>query len=665
MRPTLDRSRSTWRWIFVLLIAAPALSLAALGLRTVRLDRVEWEQQLRERQVQTARLVDAEIGARLSDLEVGLQIAPLSPSWPSVPSPASRRLFSLDSDGTVTFLRERVYFPDPAKSAHAVSVQPSVATAAMIVEAQEAEARGKYDDARRLLQRIATATPALADWARWAAARLRHAGGDAMALRALASVDWSASDERTPNGLPVALIAGAYVGRLAPGEQARCRPLLAESLRALRSGRWLLSFAERSFYDGELQRLLKDVDGEQAATGPLDPQLADLAALEPVLRRATPGQRVAVGRTGDGPEGKATLLLWSRSDSSDADRWVGMALSNVEIRALIDGAVGPLLAPDTFTVAFRDAAGHRTWQQAPGEFVPVYVHSLRSIPGWDLSFSKPRDPAGLSQRRVLWFGLILVLVSMLGAGLWMTVRTRQEELALARRQSEFVAAVSHEFKSPLTSIRLYMERLASGRAGLTESADYYLAVEQETARLERLVNRLLDSQQSQEGLKTYALQRASISEAAQLAIDRLQRQAEAKGVRLELRAHDDRAELLCDSGAVADAIENLVENAIKYSPEGSVVAIATTADPNAVRVDVQDQGIGIDAQDLPRIFDKFFRGRRGDAADVRGTGLGLSLVKAIVDGHGGSIAVTSTPGSGSCFSVTLPRRHDASSEATS
>jgi len=105
---------------------------------------------------------------------------------------------------------------------------------------------------------------------------------------------------------------------------------------------------------------------------------------------------------------------------------------------------------------------------------------------------------------------------------------------------------------------------------------------------------------------------------------------------------------------MTEAIENLLDNAIKYSPPGTTVRVAVRVVENRVCVDVCDQGIGIERQDLPHIFEKFYRGRRGDQQDVKGAGLGLTLVKATVEAHGGVIDVADTPGGGSRFCVWLP-----------
>ena len=253
------------------------------------------------------------------------------------------------------------------------------------------------------------------------------------------------------------------------------------------------------------------------------------------------------------------------------------------------------------------------------------------------------------------YGFVLLPMLMLAVGLVMTVRVIRQEVALNALQSKFIAAVSHELKSPLTGIRLLMERMAGGRLKAPEETrEYYAAIARETDRLESLVSRLLESQAIQSDRRKYDFAPASLDEIAGSAIQRLRPQAEAKGIRLAAQADAGVPDLPLDKAAIGDAIENLLDNAIKYSPPDSEVSIHIHSAGNEARVEVSDQGIGIEKSDIPRIFDPFFRGRRGDMKSVKGTGLGLALVKAAAAAHGGDVEVSSAPNRGSRFTLRLP-----------
>jgi two-component system phosphate regulon sensor histidine kinase PhoR len=168
------------------------------------------------------------------------------------------------------------------------------------------------------------------------------------------------------------------------------------------------------------------------------------------------------------------------------------------------------------------------------------------------------------------------------------------------------------------------------------------------------VNRLLEAQQIEAGHRQYAFTSESLESVAQEVVAHLAPIAEARGIRIDIQVEGDTPSVRIDRAAIADAIENLVENAIKYSRNGTRVALRIHADGERVCVEVADQGIGIERDELSRIFDKFYRARRGDLQSVRGTGLGLALVKAAAEAHGGVVDVESEPGVGSRFSLKLP-----------
>ncbi|MEK7753893.1 MAG: HAMP domain-containing sensor histidine kinase [Acidobacteriota bacterium] len=633
-----------WWWVFGLLIAAPALILAALGLRAVRAERIEREQQLRERQAQVARLADAALGNALARVESELRL---------VRAPAETVLdlpvLWLDRRGILAFPADKVYFGEfGRRPATLVSAAWSPATAALVAEAQAAEAQQRSGDAIALYRRIGSAEPRLRPWAEVSVARVGLRSGESAARAVLAEARWVRSQALTPSGLPVALLACASVRELPPEHQAAFAPVLERTLESLRAGQWWLSYEERRFHDEELRR-------EMARAGvslPEDARLEELAAIERAVRRSPPSRRGQVTRGYEREEQRGLLVLWSPSGD---DAWVGVAVPQPRLVALIEAALKPVLGGQPFGGAVRDGLGHVLWTALPVNAQLGGTHELRSVSGWEISFDAPPDRGWTDQQRLLWYGFIALLVMMLMAGLAMTARVVRRELELGRLQSEFLAGVSHEFKSPLAAIRLLLERIAGGRLRAPEAAgEYCAAIGRETERLERLVNRILEAQQIQAGRREYSFALTSIIEVARSVIEGLRPRAEAKGVALELTTEDRVPELELDPAAIGDALENLVDNAIKYSPSGARVAVSVGAERGQVRVEVCDQGIGIEPADLPHIFDKFYRGRRGAEQSVHGTGLGLALVKAAVEAHGGTIEAASAPGQGSRFTVRLP-----------
>lgn len=645
----------SWWWGFGLLICAPALVLALLGLRATRAERIEREDHLRGQRTQFARLADASISTLVGELENDLRRADNNQAGAQPAGAlADLPLCSMDRRGLLVFPRERVYVDESGTGLEPNTANPQwpPGVEQLIERAQAAEAQRRTGEAISIYRRIIDTEPKLGDWGKLCVARIRHQSGDAAAKRALVDPSLGNSEAVTPMGLPVALIACAYAEQLPVEARADFIPLIEQTLASLRRGQWWLSYDARVFYDRELRAQLESASAGKRSDD--DAHLDELAAITRIVHKSPPSRRDVATRSFERDEHGAFLILWLPSDRNP-DVWMGTAVAQHRLRSLLDGDLSSLLSGLPGKASIRDSEGNTIWGSIVGDSPASLPESLRSLPGWEMAFSGAAFTGWIDQRLLLWYGFIALLVVMLVVGLAMTVRVVRREAELARMQNEFVAGVSHEFKSPITGIRLLMERLSGGRLRGPETAgEYQRKIDRELDRLERHVDRLLEAQKLQEGRKEYHFAPASLFEIAQTAINDLRAGAEAKGIALESQAEGDIPPLELDKAAITDAMENLIGNAIKYSPSGSRVVVTVHATDHEVCADVVDQGVGIDPADQRRIFDRFYRGRRGDRHDVHGTGLGLALVKATVEAHGGTIEVTSAPGEGSRFSVRLP-----------
>jgi signal transduction histidine kinase len=268
------------------------------------------------------------------------------------------------------------------------------------------------------------------------------------------------------------------------------------------------------------------------------------------------------------------------------------------------------------------------------------------------------DPASESgrastRRFLLLAGLAAVSLLVAGGGtlVW---RATARELAVARLQSDFVSAVSHEFRTPLTSLRHLTELLEDGVVTNEDARrEYYSLLSQETRRLHRLVEALLNFARMETGRYHFRLERADPSRLAVDVIEELKRESLADGFAIELRA---AAGLICliDQESLALAIWNLLENAVKYSGQCRTIRVGVERQGNLAAISVRDGGLGIAPREKKAIFEKFVRGDAARTSETKGTGLGLALVRRIVDGHGGTIEVESAPGRGSTFTIVLP-----------
>jgi signal transduction histidine kinase len=262
--------------------------------------------------------------------------------------------------------------------------------------------------------------------------------------------------------------------------------------------------------------------------------------------------------------------------------------------------------------------------------------------------------AGRARRGVLIGGLVLAFGLMLTAsyGLY---RITTRELLLARQQSDFVAAVSHEFRTPLTSMRHLTELLVTRSITSEErKSHYYGLLAHETERLHRMVESLLSFGRIDAGAHAWRLEPVDVCGLVSTLVDEFRGDARGRPVRVEIDA--GLPAIQADSEALSRALWNLLENAAKYSEPDAEIRIFARRIGDSVLLGVQDNGVGIPASEQTRVFQKFVRGDEARRAGVRGVGIGLALVTRIMEAHGGSVRLESEVGRGSTFTLVIPCR---------
>jgi len=237
-----------------------------------------------------------------------------------------------------------------------------------------------------------------------------------------------------------------------------------------------------------------------------------------------------------------------------------------------------------------------------------------------------------------------------------TLRDVTEQRHLDRLRDALIATVSHELRTPLTSIIGYLELLGTGPAELSaEDAGYLEVVARNAIRLQRMVEDLLFLAQLDAGSFSLDLGDANLVELAGEAIEAARPAAEAKKLTLTLE-HDQPAVVNADANRIGQALDNLISNAIKFTPDGGKVQLLIENRDNAYALHVTDTGYGIPDSEQQRMFERFFRSTTASAHNVPGTGLGLTIAKTIIDRHGGSIGFASTEGQGTTFTISLPKQ---------
>lgn len=241
--------------------------------------------------------------------------------------------------------------------------------------------------------------------------------------------------------------------------------------------------------------------------------------------------------------------------------------------------------------------------------------------------------------------------------------TQQKEID--RMKTELVSMVAHELRSPLTSISGFSELLLDPDLSREQQEEYAGIILKESNRLGDLINKFLDISRIESGRIQPKKGALDFTETVEMVIGNNSFLASRKGIDVEVHAPEEPADVWADSGMMEQVVLNLFSNAVKYSPEKSRIDILIRQNENEVTAEFHDQGYGIPRNALGKIFEKFFRVTEHEAVRANtGTGLGLALVKQIIDLHGGRIAVESEIGKGSVFTLSLPKAQIAQLEAT-
>jgi signal transduction histidine kinase len=655
-------------------VLLPGLVLAAIGLGTLREDRSLVDQQVRGQLDSAAARVREGLSRELTRWDdavagVGRSLPAQAGPQLSLPPLIQRALDAPGSGALVITSTSGTVVTPPGALAYALAVpgpierpKPARLAAAERKEYREHDAPRAIDAYRAL---SASPDPALRAAGLAGLARvLRNAGRREEALAAYTRLQ---GEGRTPVGvLPARLIALDARCEMAEEDRAAAdlARLSAELYGALVEGRWMLEKERYTFYAGRAEKWYAASAATPAAIDSLRQREAEkvalttaadrwLAASRDVTRSGAAHSATAVG-------GRVMFAFAIRAtDESTALLVLGpAAISNV---------LGP--------TAFRDGLGEDLrgeWLATDGEAV---YRSSAETPSTDAGalvgradwkdgdqFWRirvwPKDPDApfrtVRTRRNLYVALVVLACASLVAGTALTFRTLRRDLAVSQLKSQFVSAVSHEFRSPLAGIRQLSDMLVRGRVpDKDKRAQYYLMIRRESDRLSRLVENVLDFARMEDGRREYRFDPIDTAEWLGEVASDFQDTLAAGQRTLAVSIQDGLPGISGDRTALTTAVQNLLDNAAKYSPESPTVWLEAAEDGERVAIRVRDQGVGIPKDEQPRVFDRFYRGR--ELADVvKGTGLGLSLVQHIVRAHGGSVELQSRPGEGSTFTILLP-----------
>jgi len=327
---------------------------------------------------------------------------------------------------------------------------------------------------------------------------------------------------------------------------------------------------------------------------------------------------------------------------------------------LIAGTIRPLIASHSPTMAatITDEKSRVLYSNAAPKNGYLLVTSLdRPFSNWTAAVGlKDTNLDELARDSFLHSAgtTVLVLVFLLG-GIALTIRATDREARLAQAKSTFVANVSHELKTPLSLISLFSEILELGRVNNeAKKAEYYGIIRHESGRLNKTIDNILDFSRIEAGRKTYELANGDIAEVINNVLSTHRYQIINSGFDIQTDIEPDLPSVLIDRDAIAQAISNLLDNAIKYSGKVKQISITARSLGSELSIVIADHGVGIPRAEQAKVFEKFYRVGNGLVHDVKGSGLGLSLVKHIIEAHKGTISVESDVGKGTRFTILLP-----------
>lgn len=253
---------------------------------------------------------------------------------------------------------------------------------------------------------------------------------------------------------------------------------------------------------------------------------------------------------------------------------------------------------------------------------------------------------------VVGLGIYLLLIAGIAAILLSAIRSKR----FAQRQIDFVSSVSHEFRTPLAVIYSAGENLADGVAkDDAQVSKYGQLIKGEGKKLSGMVEQILEFAGAASGRRNYNFEPTEISVLVEQALAQCGPLIEANGFSVEKDLASDLPKVSADRAALLNALQNLIANSVKYSDGSKWIRVSATNGSGTVKISVEDRGIGVAPDELRHIFEPFYRGKEVVDAQISGNGLGLNLVKRIVEAHGGKISATSKPGRGSTFTIELPQ----------
>jgi signal transduction histidine kinase/tetratricopeptide (TPR) repeat protein len=644
--------------MFLSITSVLAAALGWLGWQLLQQERELLRQRVQERVESAADLITAALQRDLSVLEQNLtDLANMTGEERTGEArmfarslPGDSALLLIDSGGAEPLPGDRLLFHPYLPPAQ--EPPPALFNVSEACEFQ----RQDYSGAIKALEHLARSVDPQVRAAAWLrlARNYRKIGHWQEAVRAYGEL--RALGPVTVGGLPAELLARDALCSLL--EERRDEKQLKEEASTLHAdlgrGLWKIGEATYAYYSSQAR--------QRMGASAVDSSRGDTLALSEATKvvweewqRFRRGEAVAGGRRQQRFAGRPVLLVWR----SSGDRMTALLGGAGFLESAWLRAVDQVLVSHGARLSLIDADGQPAWGNPAmdGSRASLRIASTTRLP-WTVQISALPDPAlnenQSAPRRLLAAGFCLMVLLVL-SGSYFIGRAVTKEIQVAQQQSDFVAAVSHEFRTPLTSLCQFTELLVKGRVASEEDRlRFYGVLSRESQRLRRLVEGLLNFGRMQAGVLEYRFENLDPLALVGQVVAEFEEEGNAREHRIGWHATDAIPAIHADREALGCVLWNLLDNAVKYSPDQPEVQIQIGRAEGRVSIAVCDLGIGIARDEREGIFNKFSRGAAAKALHVRGTGIGLAMARQIIRDHGGEIALQSEPGKGSTFTLLLP-----------
>ena len=515
----------------------------------------------------------------------------------------------------------------------------------------------------------------------------RSSGNPDRAIQTYKQIVSDYQDESSPDGIPFVMIAMYQIGTMFSdkGKMWDGIETYLELYKNLLEPKWSISRIQFFYY---LKKVKDELDSLKQSIGikNIEENHADrwtefeqiekkslerMAAIETIaqkilsifMTRKTDSENISgtfthlSEKTGNEP-----LLI--SYESLDNQSIFGFSIDNECLeKEILPSILEKMSLREGFIVQIADEEGkvmageEISQQKSPGPQLSYSRDFEENFPPWTVkiyqALPSEADRQFSLRRNIYVLSVVVVIVAILFGGI-LAIRSTAKELRLAKLKSEFVSTVSHEFRTPLTSIRYLAELLQRGRVKEeSKKQHYYESITHESERLSRLIENILDFSKIEAGMKEYKFEETDVAEMCRDIVSRFKEQVAPQDFTIESEIPEELPKIFADREALSRALFNLLDNSVKYSENSRKIKFRAWSDQSNIWLKVEDEGIGISKDDQEKVFEKFYRSADIQNSSIKGSGIGLTLVSHIAKAHGGEVLLESELGKGTEVTIQI------------